>query len=290
MVHNEYLNGQLAACTNHKKAVRKTRAGQSGSANCSVSNRVLASNGPITTATPGRPRKFEKAWPSSSRPRSAWAGRSFRPSMSNARSRRLDCPKRNVRQDRRARSQRRRTTRAARAPGVDRHGNRAGRTSPPDATLDDTHVQAGLSTGVDGMHQAYAAIEEGQDLDEIIESGPPAPPQDPDIGEGATTSHKSTRTTNSRGIRRLGRSTLPQPLGTRPLVLGDHTPTLLADSTSILGLVRRPTTLEQGSRSTRPRRRRVVTAGQVIRAPEVARSMPTVRAAEHTGYYPTCGS
>ena len=48
--------------------------------------------------------------------------------------------------------------------------------------LDDPTVQAGLSTGVDGMHQAYTAIEEGQDLDEIIEGGPPAPPpaDDPD--------------------------------------------------------------------------------------------------------------
>lgn len=40
--------------------------------------------------------------------------------------------------------------------------------------LDDPRVQGALSTGVDGMHQAYTAIEEGQSLDDIIEAGPPA--------------------------------------------------------------------------------------------------------------------
>lgn len=41
--------------------------------------------------------------------------------------------------------------------------------------LDDPRVQGALSTGVEGMQQAYTAIEEGQDLDEIIEGGPPSP-------------------------------------------------------------------------------------------------------------------
>jgi hypothetical protein len=43
----------------------------------------------------------------------------------------------------------------------------------------DPKVQAALSTGVNGMRQAYTLIEEGQSLDEIIES-PPAPPRQPD--------------------------------------------------------------------------------------------------------------
>jgi hypothetical protein len=38
--------------------------------------------------------------------------------------------------------------------------------------LDDPSVQAALSPGTDGMHQAYTMIQEGQDLDEIIESPP----------------------------------------------------------------------------------------------------------------------
>jgi hypothetical protein len=37
---------------------------------------------------------------------------------------------------------------------------------------DDPTVQAALSPAVDGMHQAYTMIQEGQDLDEIIESPP----------------------------------------------------------------------------------------------------------------------
>jgi len=44
--------------------------------------------------------------------------------------------------------------------------------------LDDPRVQEALSPGVEGMHQAYVAIEEGQELDEIIEAGPPSAPQD----------------------------------------------------------------------------------------------------------------
>jgi hypothetical protein len=50
--------------------------------------------------------------------------------------------------------------------------------------LDDPQVQGALSTGVDGMHQAYTAIVEGQDLDEIIEGGPPAPPRAEDDDDG----------------------------------------------------------------------------------------------------------
>jgi hypothetical protein len=42
--------------------------------------------------------------------------------------------------------------------------------------LDDPRVRAALDPGVTGMRQAYAAIQEGQDLDEIIETGPPTPP------------------------------------------------------------------------------------------------------------------
>lgn len=40
--------------------------------------------------------------------------------------------------------------------------------------LTDPEVQAALTPGVDGMHQAYTAIQEGHDLDEIIEAGQPA--------------------------------------------------------------------------------------------------------------------
>ncbi len=51
--------------------------------------------------------------------------------------------------------------------------------------LDDPRVQGALSTGVEGMQQAYTAIEEGQPLDEIIEAGPPAPrPDDEDDDDG----------------------------------------------------------------------------------------------------------
>jgi hypothetical protein len=39
--------------------------------------------------------------------------------------------------------------------------------------LDDPRVQAGLAPGVDGMRQAYTLIQEGHDLDEILEQGPP---------------------------------------------------------------------------------------------------------------------
>jgi hypothetical protein len=51
--------------------------------------------------------------------------------------------------------------------------------------LDDPEVQAALSPGVQGMQQAYTMIEEGQELDEIIEMGAPPPPpstDDPDAG------------------------------------------------------------------------------------------------------------
>lgn len=42
--------------------------------------------------------------------------------------------------------------------------------------LDDPQVQRALSTGVEGMRRAYAMIEEGQDLDDIVEAGDMAPP------------------------------------------------------------------------------------------------------------------
>lgn len=48
--------------------------------------------------------------------------------------------------------------------------------------MDDPKVRAALDTGVTGMRQAYAAIQEGQELDEIIESGPPSPPPTRDDG------------------------------------------------------------------------------------------------------------
>jgi hypothetical protein len=48
--------------------------------------------------------------------------------------------------------------------------------------LDDPKVRAALEPGVTGMRQAYAAIQEGQELDEIIESGPPGPPPTRDEG------------------------------------------------------------------------------------------------------------
>lgn len=42
--------------------------------------------------------------------------------------------------------------------------------------LDDPKVRAALSTGVEGMKAAYTLIQEGQDLDDIVEAGSPAPP------------------------------------------------------------------------------------------------------------------
>lgn len=53
--------------------------------------------------------------------------------------------------------------------------------------LDDPEIQAALMPGVEGMQQIYTAIEEGQDLDDIIEMGGPTPPRDtddPDDGQG----------------------------------------------------------------------------------------------------------
>lgn len=50
--------------------------------------------------------------------------------------------------------------------------------------LDDPSVQGALSTGVEGMHQAYVAIQEGETLDDIIEAGPPAPRPDDNDDEG----------------------------------------------------------------------------------------------------------
>jgi hypothetical protein len=41
--------------------------------------------------------------------------------------------------------------------------------------LDDPEVRAALATGVGGMQRAYAAIQEGHDLDDIIEGGDTAP-------------------------------------------------------------------------------------------------------------------
>lgn len=41
--------------------------------------------------------------------------------------------------------------------------------------LDDPQVRAALSTGVDGMRQAYSLIQEGQDLDDIVAAGAPVP-------------------------------------------------------------------------------------------------------------------
>lgn len=46
--------------------------------------------------------------------------------------------------------------------------------------LDDPKVQAALSTGVQGMQQAYTLIQEGQDLSDIVEAGPPAQPMSDD--------------------------------------------------------------------------------------------------------------
>ncbi|HEV2783152.1 MAG TPA: hypothetical protein VGX25_27535 [Actinophytocola sp.] len=46
--------------------------------------------------------------------------------------------------------------------------------------LDDPQVRAALSTGVEGMRQAYTMIQEGHELDDIIEQGAPAPPRDDD--------------------------------------------------------------------------------------------------------------
>jgi hypothetical protein len=53
--------------------------------------------------------------------------------------------------------------------------------------LDDPRVQGALSSGVEGMRQAYTLIQEGQDLDEIVEEGRPpsrfasdAPDEGPD--------------------------------------------------------------------------------------------------------------
>lgn len=50
--------------------------------------------------------------------------------------------------------------------------------------MDDPSVRAALDPGVTGMRQAYAAIQEGQELDEIIGSGPPSPPPSNDTGGG----------------------------------------------------------------------------------------------------------
>lgn len=45
--------------------------------------------------------------------------------------------------------------------------------------LDDPKVRAALATGVDGMKAAYTLIQEGQDLDDIVEAGAPAPATTP---------------------------------------------------------------------------------------------------------------
>ncbi|WP_018681711.1 hypothetical protein [Actinokineospora enzanensis] len=45
--------------------------------------------------------------------------------------------------------------------------------------MDDPEVQSALAPGVRGMRQAYAAIEDGQSLDDIIDEGPPPPPRAP---------------------------------------------------------------------------------------------------------------
>lgn len=51
--------------------------------------------------------------------------------------------------------------------------------------LDDPRVQAALAPNVQGLQQAYTMIQEGQDLDEIIELGaPPPPPRGDDADEG----------------------------------------------------------------------------------------------------------
>jgi hypothetical protein len=44
--------------------------------------------------------------------------------------------------------------------------------------LDDPRVRDALAPGVAGMQQAYTMIQEGQDLDTIIEAGPPVRPAD----------------------------------------------------------------------------------------------------------------
>jgi hypothetical protein len=52
--------------------------------------------------------------------------------------------------------------------------------------LDDPGVRAALSGSVEGMRQAYTMIEEGQDIDDIVDlGGPPAPASttEPDDGE-----------------------------------------------------------------------------------------------------------
>ena len=57
--------------------------------------------------------------------------------------------------------------------------------------LDDPEVKGALSTGVDGMHQAYVAIQEGQSLDDIIEAGPPV--RRPDADEDDDGGYSFTR-------------------------------------------------------------------------------------------------
>lgn len=50
--------------------------------------------------------------------------------------------------------------------------------------LDDPGVRAGLSTGVEGMRQAHDLLEEGQDIDDIVDlGGPPAPVTDSEEAE-----------------------------------------------------------------------------------------------------------
>src|SRR5690242_4950383 len=49
--------------------------------------------------------------------------------------------------------------------------------------MSDPEVQAALNPGVAGLQQAYSAIQEGQELDEIVSNGPPPPPRERDRGE-----------------------------------------------------------------------------------------------------------
>lgn len=58
--------------------------------------------------------------------------------------------------------------------------------------LDDPQVRAALATGVGGMRRAYTAIQEGEDVDDIIETGDtaPPPPSSDDDDEGGYESQR----------------------------------------------------------------------------------------------------
>lgn len=81
--------------------------------------------------------------------------------------------------------------------------------------LDDPQVRAALERGVEGMQAAYTMIQEGHELDEIIESGGPAVPVSDGGGSTDADDHADPDEPGGHDLFRDHRAAGPSPAGDR---------------------------------------------------------------------------